>query len=478
MEVRRVDVAIVGAGTAGLTARRAAVDGGASVAIVESGPYGTTCARVGCMPSKLLIAAADARHEVAHADLFGIRVPDGVAVDGRAVMERVRRERDRFVGLVIEGVEAIPAAQRIRGRARFLEPGVLAVDDHTRIEARAVVIAAGSRPTIPPSLLSVREHVLVNDDLFELRDLPRSLAVVGTGVIGLEIGQAMHRLGVRTVFFSHSQRLGPFTDPEVQRSAAAVFGGELALRLSAEIAVRRDGEGFVIEWHDGAGPHTERVDAVLAATGRHPDLDDLQLANAGVSCDATGRPAVDRHTTQCGDAAVFLAGDVSDDHPVLHEAADEGHIAGANAAAYPNVVAHPRRTPLMIAFTDPNMALVGTPWAELDPAEIKVGAVDYGDQGRARVMGRNAGVVRIYARGACGTLLGAEMFGPRVEHTAHLLSWAVQLKLTVEQALELPFYHPVVEEGIRTALRDLCAKVERRPPPPPAPHDLECGPGT
>ncbi|MBX3028351.1 dihydrolipoyl dehydrogenase [bacterium] len=478
MEVKRVDVAVIGAGTAGLAARRAAVAAGASVAIIESGAYGTTCARVGCMPSKLLIAAADAAHEVAHAGRFGVRVPDGVRIDGAAVLARVRRERDRFVGLVAEGVAAIPAAERIRGRARFVAPGVLAVDEHTRIEARAVVVATGSKPTLPPPLLAAGAPVLTNESIFELPDLPRSLAVVGSGVVGLELGQALHRLGVRTVCFSHSDRLGPFTDPELQRRAAALLGRELTLHQPVEIAVGRDGEQFAIAWRDQAGDHEVRVDAVLAAAGRHPDVADLQLARAGVPFDSFGRPLFDPHTMQCGTAPVFLAGDVSDDRPVLHEAADAGHIAGANAAAWPNVRPRPRRAPLMIAFTDPTMALVGTPWAALDAAQVEVGAIDYADQGRARVMGRNAGLVRIYARRACGTLLGAEMLGPRVEHTAHLLAWAVQSGLTVEQALAMPFYHPVIEEGIRSALRDLWARVERRPPPPPAPHDLECGPGT
>src|SRR5512143_1193517 len=132
MEVKRVDVAVIGSGTAGLSARCAPEVAGALVVTIESGPYGTTCARVGCMPSKLLIAAADVAHEVAHAGTFGVRVPDGVRVDGPAVLERVRRERDRFVGFVLEGVEKIPVAQRVRGRARFLAPSVLAVDDHTR----------------------------------------------------------------------------------------------------------------------------------------------------------------------------------------------------------------------------------------------------------------------------------------------------------------------------------------------------------
>jgi dihydrolipoamide dehydrogenase len=478
VERRQVDVAVIGAGTAGLSARRAAVAGGASVVIVESGTYGTTCARVGCMPSKLLIAAGDAAHEVAHAGTFGVRVPAGVRVDGPAVLERVRRERDRFAGLVIEGVTAIPERERIRGQARFLAPGVLAVDDHTRIEARAVVIATGSQPTIPPSLLAVGEHVLTNDSVFDLADLPRSLAVVGTGVIGLELGQALHRLGVRTSFFSHSRRLGPFTDPDIQHSASAVLGRELTLHQPVEIAVRRDGGQFVITWQEDGTGREARVDVVLAAAGRHPTVAALDLALAGVTLDPDGRPAIDPHTLQCGTAPVFFAGDVTDYRPLLHEAADEGRIAGANAAAYPHVRSRPRRTPLMIAFTDPNMAVVGTPWAELDHAAIEIGSVDYGDQGRARVLGRNAGLVRIYARRACGTLLGAEMFGPRVEHTAHLLAWAIQSGMTVEQALAMPFYHPVIEEGIRTALRELCARVEHRPLPPPPPHDLECGPGT
>ncbi len=109
-------------------------------------------------------------------------------------------------------------------------------------------------------------------------------------------------------------------------------------------------------------------------------------------------------------------------------------------------------------------------------ASVEIGAVSYGDQGRARVMGKNAGVVRIYARSDRCTLVGAEMFGPRVEHTAHLLAAAIQTRLSVEQALELPFYHPVIEEGIRTALRDLSAKLRLRGDS--RPQDLGCGPGT
>src|SRR6202051_2157691 len=120
MKTIEIDVAIIGAGSAGLSAYRAAKAAGASVVLIEGGPYGTTCARVGCMPSKLLIAAAEAAQHVAGAGRFGIRVPDGVQVDGPAVLARVRRERDHFVGFVLDSVAAIPAEQRLRGHARFV----------------------------------------------------------------------------------------------------------------------------------------------------------------------------------------------------------------------------------------------------------------------------------------------------------------------------------------------------------------------
>jgi dihydrolipoamide dehydrogenase len=176
-----------------------------------------------------------------------------------------------------------------------------------------------------------------------------------------------------------------------------------------------------------------------------------------------------------GELPIFVAGDVAAYRPMLHEAADEGMIAGINAARYPDVRAQVRRTPLEIVFTSPNIALVGANHCELDPADTAVGCVSYADQGRARVMHENTGIVRIYARKGSGVLLGAEMFGPRVEHTAHLLAWAVQCGLTAEAALAMPIYHPVIEEGIRTALRDLCAQLQLRPPEQP--RDLECGPG-
>ena len=461
MQTREVDVAIIGAGTAGLNARREVEKAGASPLLIESGPYGTTCARVGCMPSKLLIAAADVAHEVAGASRFGVEVGD-VRVDGVAVLERVRRERDRFAGFVVDATEALPELQRLRGHARFTGPTTLEVDDHTRVKAKSVVVAVGSKPLVPPPFDTLERHVMVSDDVFELRDFPESLAVIGTGIIGLELGQALARLGVRVTLFNPFDQLGPFSDPRVVEVSRAVLSSELDLQLESQVLdASADENGVAIRWCDGAGEIREaRFDKVLAAAGRRPDLAALDAERAGLPLDERGRPLWDSATTQWGDAPVFIAGDANGHIALLHEAADEGRIAGANAVTYPHVSAHVRREPLAVAFTDPQMAIVGVPYRDLDLDAIEIGEVSFDDQGRARVMGRNQGAVRVYARRQCCTLLGAELFGPRVEHMAHLLAWAVQMRLTVQKALEMPFYHPVLEEGLRSALRDLAARLK------------------
>lgn len=471
------DVAIIGAGTAGLSARREAARAGKRTLLIEEGPHGTTCARVGCMPSKLLVAAAEIAHDVARAHRFGIEGVDRMRINGSAVLERVRRERDRFVGSVLDSVNSLPADERIDGHAAFVAPSTLEVDGETRVEARSVVIATGSTPWIPAQLEELQDDVLISDDIFDLHDLPRSIAVCGTGIVALELGQALARLGVETTFVSPFAEVGPLTDPELKKAARTVLGAELDLQLEVDYRVARSGPGrFRLEWESEAGRAAEVVvERILVAAGRRPRLEGLDLEKAGLSLDGRGVPRFDPATMQCGDAPVFIAGDVDFERPFLHEASDEGTIAGRNAASFPEVTPHLRRTPLAIVFTDPQMAIVGRRFAELPTDDVEIGVVEYEDQGRARVMGRNAGLVRVYARREDGRLLGAEMLGPAVEHTSHLLAWAIQRGLTAEETYQLPFYHPVVEEGLRTALREVCSRLgilcESRP------RDLEHGPG-
>jgi len=151
---------------------------------------------------------------------------------------------------------------------------------------------------------------------------------------------------------------------------------------------------------------------------------------------------------------------VNADVPLLHEAADEGRIAGDNAARFPDVHAGMRRSPLSVVFTDPQIAVIGSGWRGAREVAHVTGRVSFDDQGRARVMQRNRGSLHVYAEIRTGLLLGAEMIGPDAEHLGHLLAWSHQLGLTIGEMLKLPFYHPVVEEGLRTALRDAYAQLD------------------
>jgi dihydrolipoamide dehydrogenase len=458
----KTDVAVIGAGTAGLAAYRAARAAGRSALLIEGGAYGTTCARVGCMPSKLLIAPAEAAHGVERLDAFGLRLPGELIVDGKAVMARVRAERDRFVGFVLQGVAGIPARDKLEGHARFVDDTTLAVGD-TTVTAHSVVIATGSSPVYPAAWKALGERLVTNETLFEWTDLPESVAVFGPGVVGLELGQALHRLGVRVRIFGRGGGVGPLGDPELIAEARRIFGAEFYLDTDAQAEVTRDGDHVVVRYRapDGAW-RTEAFDYLLAATGRTPNVHDLGLENTTLARDAQGVPDFNRDTLQCGRAPIFIAGDANADVPLLHEAADEGRIAGDNAARFPDVRPGVRRTGLAIVFTDPQIASVGGGHgaACATAAGFVTGAVSFDDQGRARVMQRNRGRLHVYAELGTGRLLGAEMIGPDAEHLAHLLAWARQLELTVGEVLMLPFYHPVVEEGLRTALRDAYAKLD------------------
>jgi dihydrolipoamide dehydrogenase len=459
----KVDVAVIGAGTAGLAAYRAAKAAGKSAVLIEGGPYGTTCARVGCMPSKLLIAAAEAAHVQHKWPELGLRLSGTVQVDGRAVMARIKRERDRFVGFVLNSVDAIPDSDKLRGYARFIDDHTLQLDGGARVSFSQAVIATGSSPSVPAFLKGAGDRLVVNDDVFDWDDLPRSVAVFGPGVIGLELGQALHRLGVSVHMFGRGGPVGPFTDPELGAYAGRTFRGEFSLDADAKIgAIERTADGVRIQYTEPSGEAGALiVDYVIAATGRAPNVAKLDLKHTTLELDARRVPLFDRKTLRCGDTHIFIAGDVNDDLPLLHEAADEGRIAGDNAARFPHVRAHPRRAPLAIVFTDPQLAVVGARYADLDLSNTIGGAVSFEDQGRSRVMLRNRGLLHVYADAASGAFLGAEMIGPDAEHIAHLLAWALQCGLTIERMLEMPFYHPVVEEGLRTALRDAKTKLDQ-----------------
>ncbi|WP_404417244.1 dihydrolipoyl dehydrogenase [Marinospirillum sp.] len=471
MQQRETDITIIGTGTAGMAAYKAAKKSGQRVIVIEGGAYGTTCARVGCMPSKLLIAAAENAHQLEKAKEFGIHLTAGYRVDGHQVMQRVRRERDRFANAAADMVLNWPEEDRLRGYARFIDANTLETDTGFRIHTRTTVIATGSSPFIPAQFQEAGDRLICNEDLFNFEKLPDSVAVFGPGVIGLELGQALHRLGVRVRLFGRGGSIGPLQDEKIRDLAREIFNQEFSLLDDAQVeTIQRSDQGVDICFVDQQGQACrESYDYLLAATGRRPNLESLNLEAADLQLNPKGSPTADPQTGQLylksGKAApIFIAGDVQNYRPLLHEANDEGHIAGQNAASWPDLHPVPRRTPLAVVFTDPQMALVGASLPQLQERlgseNLVIGEVSFHNQGRSRVLLVNKGLLRVYANKESGVLLGAEMLGPAAEHLAHLLAWSIQQQLSVPQLLELPFYHPVIEEGLRSALRSAAAQLD------------------
>lgn len=467
MKELQVDVAVIGGGTAGLGAYRAAKRLTPNVVMIEGGPYGTTCARVGCMPSKLLIAAAEAVHQIERAPGFGIHPQGEIKINGREVMDRIKRERDRFVGFVLEGVNEIPQQDKIKGYARFIDDNLLQVDDHTRIQAKRIIIASGSRPTWPAAWNKLGDRLIINDNVFDWDDLPSSIAVFGPGVIGLEIGQALHRLGVKVTVFGIGGGVGPLTDGAIRQYAADTLNTEFYLDPDAKVElIERRGDSVFIRYQDRSSLMQEiSVDYLLAATGRRPNVDNIGLENTTLKRDERGIPLADRLTMQTSVPHIFVAGDASNQLPLLHEASDQARIAGENAGSFPEILPGLRRSPISVVFSDPQIAMVGSTYRELNQKFsacgcFEIGEASFENQGRSRVMLRNKGLLHVYGEQGTGRFLGAEMIGPDAEHIAHILAWAHQQAMTVGQMLEMPFYHPVIEEGLRTALRDLESKLK------------------
>jgi len=441
-----VEYAIIGAGTAGLGAYSKISRQTSSLVMVQDGPYGTTCARVGCMPSKLLITAAEQAHQAATGDFFG--VPTRVEVDGRAVLERLRRDRDeRFVGRNLSYVAKIPSEHKIEGRARFVAPGRLQVDDHTEIEAKRVILAVGSRPAIDPVFDPVNHRVLTSDTLFEIEDLPKSVAVIGLGVIALELGQALHRLGVKTTFFGRSGRIANLTHPEMQRETLEVLSQELEIHPRGAIQRTWEDQGAWIEYVNEAGQTIQRqFDRVLVATGRIPNLDRLNLEAAGISS------GFDSITLGYPGLPIFVAGDASETLPVWHQAFDEGRAAADNALSYPQVQMVEPRTALSIYFTDPQIALVGKSFAELKEGDFLMAELKF-DSPRHIVWNKPQGRLQVYLDKESGRILGSELFGYQAEHLAHILALAITHNMTAAQVLQMPIYHPSAEELLRDVLQ-------------------------
>lgn len=471
---RHVDVAVIGAGTAGQNAFSQASKITKNIVIINDGFWTTTCATIGCMPSKLLIAAANRAHEAESSDQFGIHTE--VRIDGKQVMARVQAERDHFANSVKKQVEGWPADKKISGRAYINKQGLIEVNDEI-IKADKIIVATGSSPFVPDDWRNnLGTTLLTSDTIFELSDLPVSMAVIGAGAIGLELAQAMTRLGVAVTLFNNVNRVASLKDEAINQKAIECLSSDLTMKLATEVTEvgtltteDKKLQAFINYKDEEDNKSRWEGQYVLVATGRRNNIEQLGVENLGVVLDDSNKPQdLDIATGQIGDLDVYIIGDANAHIPLLHVASDEGFSSG-NAVCKDNDDAYVRApaVPFSIVFCEPQITNVGMSLPEIKNSglEYVIGEVSFDNQGRSRVMGVNCGLLHVYGCKKTHTILGASMVGPDAEYIGHIIANAITNDLSVKDLLNMPFYHPTILEGLRTALRDVQDKmsISRQP---------------
>jgi dihydrolipoamide dehydrogenase len=454
---RQVDVAIIGAGSAGLYALSQVKRFTDNYLLIDGGELGTTCARVGCMPSKVMIQIAEDFHRKSIFEREGIEGKENLSLNIADAMEHVQDLRDTFVDRTLShSTDNMDEQHLLTTNVHFIDANTLETDDGTHITAAKIIIATGSSPIIPQAWSLYRDQILTTDDIFELDELPESMAVIGLGVIGVEIGQALSRMGVNITGIDEANTIAGIDDVEINQTALEILSKEFPIWLghAAEITLLDNNQLQIT-----AGDKMLTVDKVLLSIGRRPNLSSLDLHTTGMKLNSRGIPEFNPATMQTSNQNIFLAGDCTGSRALLHEAAFEGRVAGFNAMHEP-VTRFKQKTPLAITFSDPNIIAVGAQLSELDPDTTAIGEVKLAPVGRALIIGKNKGLIRIYASKSTGKILGSAMASVKGENLAHLLCWSIEMGLTVHDLLKMPFYHPVIEEAVQAALYDLKSKLD------------------
>ncbi|MGE0397048.1 MAG: mercuric reductase [Kofleriaceae bacterium] len=350
----RYNLVVVGGGTAGLVSAVGAASLGARVALVERHLLGGDCLNYGCVPSKALIRAGQAAHDVRTGEAFGV-FASGVRFDFGAAMERMRRLRaqiaphDSAARLAGLGIDVF------LGEGQFVAEKAVEVDGR-RLEFARAVIATGARAAAIDGLAGV--GYLTNETVFSLTELPRRLVVIGAGPIACELAQAFRRFGSEVTLVARSRQLLPREDPDAAAVIAARFAAEgirLVLGIS-EIRAADRADGKTIMYARNGEPGEVTGDAILVAIGRTPNVDRLGIAAANVSATERGIEVDDRLRTT--NRHVFAAGDVASRYQFTHAADAMARIVLQNALFF----GRKRASGLVIpwcTYTDPEIAHVG-----------------------------------------------------------------------------------------------------------------------
>ncbi len=457
MSENSFDVVVIGGGPGGYVAAIRAAQLGLKTACVEKrGALGGTCLNVGCIPSKALLTASH-HYEAAGHELgaFGVKVGK-VDLDLGTMMSF----KDKVVADNTKGVEFLFKKNKVTyvvGAGRISGPGQVAVtgkDGERSLTAKAIIVATGSDVTPLPGVEIDEETIVSSTGALALPKVPKSMVVIGAGVIGLELGTVWRRLGTEVTVVEYLDRILPFNDGEISKQMQRILGKQgIAFKLGAKVAKAvKKGKHVTLTLEPAAGGAAEEItaDVVLVAIGRKPYTQGLGLEEVGVKTNARGFIEVDGHF-RTSVPGIYAIGDVIGGAMLAHKAEDEGvalaeMLAGqhghVNYDAIPSVV-----------YTWPEVASVGRTEEQLKAAgvEYKVGKFPFTANGRARSMNETDGFVKILSDARTDRILGAHVIGPAAGDLIAELVLAMEFGAAAEDVARTCHAHPALGEAVKEA---------------------------
>ncbi|WP_232696319.1 dihydrolipoyl dehydrogenase [Brevibacillus daliensis] len=455
--MKTYDIVVIGGGPGGYVAAIRASKEGKKVALVEQGHLGGTCLNRGCIPSKALLKHAEVIHTIRDASKYGVEVGD-MTFSLSKMMDR----KNQVINTLRGGIQALLRGGKIdlyEGKGSVQPDKTVKVigEKEETIQGTSIIVATGSFPTIPPIEGLDKISYLTSDDVFDITEIPESIAIIGGGVIGVEFASIFESLGTNVTIVEMADRIVPSEDPAAsQLLTKTLRKNKITILTSTKVtAFKEEADKKIVVIQDEMGANKElAVSAVLVAIGRSPN----HSATEALTLQKDGKFIKVNEKLETSQSGIYAIGDVIGNWQLAHVASAEGMVAAQNAAGLNKIMDY-RIVPRCI-YTSPEIASVGLTEAQAKEQgyQVKTATYQLAVNGKALASDHREGFVKIIADKEYGEILGALLVGPHVTDMISQISSYMQLEGTVEEMAELIFPHPTISETLMEAANDWLGK--------------------
>lgn len=461
---KHYDLICLGGGSAGFNAARLAASLGKRAAIVDGAKeLGGLCILKGCMPSKTLLYSAEVLHHARHAAKFGLRVR-GAEADMKAVHARKRK----IIGEFADYRQRALASGKFdlhRAYAKFVDAHTVELSNGARLTADFFLVGTGSKIAVPPVPGLAEAKFWTSDDVLDLDFLPKSVLVLGGGIVACELAQFLRRMGSKVTLVQRSRNILRDHSEAASTVVQRAFVDEgIELFAGTQItAIQQDARGTTVEFQHDGQKIVRRAAHLFNALGREPNTGALNLADAGVRTGANGRVVINRWQ-QSTAPHIYAAGDCSGPAEIVHVAIQQAELAVRHAFGVKGIKPVDYSLLLNVVFTDPQLATVGRLESQLqeDGVDYVTASYPFDDHGKSILMEAKYGYVKVIAEPKRGRILGAEIVGKDAGELIHCFSVAMAQRGTVFDMLRAPWYHPTLAEIITYPLEEIVDAIRAR----------------